>query len=269
MTRRAFALPLVVLLSLVVGVLAAAMLERLSAQRLIVQRQLALYHQHHLGRGVREVLSAWFNTLRGENINELFTRGTQALELTLEDGNSFKVYIADGQGALLASPAGLASGQNAADALGCLNALLSSGRARPEMLRTVGPLTVSIQSAPPEVLQAVLDYATDGSAPEDKIAVLVEARAERTLTDADLNTALAGLDEDAMQIAKRILTARPELLRLTVGLYGRDPFTRREQLVEKYNAFYLLSKDRAGAKDGSLNLEPLSNFLSWEEVPPE
>src|SRR5262249_23640476 len=60
--RPAFALPMVVLLTLVAAVTLTVILERQAADALTVRRQIGNYEAQHVARGLGEILETWVNS---------------------------------------------------------------------------------------------------------------------------------------------------------------------------------------------------------------
>ncbi len=260
--RRGFAMPIVILLALVVGIMTAVMLDRQSAQSLTVQRELHGYRDHHFSRGVREVVGQWTDTLSGQPIQNLVQPDGHILDIQAADGGLLSIYMFDGQGAALADPTGLTD-QDRTDALGVLQALSdgTGGNPDPASLRSVGPLKISVASAPQEVLEAMANYAMGGGRNGRRFAdSLVKARASQDLAQADVQTAESAADMTAeqRQILDRVLALKPDLWNMVIDVY---PAGAREPSV-RYGGRWASSSARGGPA-----LSTLGKFLSWEELP--
>ena len=100
--RRGYALVIVVLLTVVVGLTAAVGLQRQSSESLSVARQVAAYQQHHASRGMQEAIGVWLRAVNARTVGESLGEGGHALDISLADGSTLSVYLHDGQGTALA-----------------------------------------------------------------------------------------------------------------------------------------------------------------------
>lgn len=265
--RRGFAMPVVVLLSLIVGVMAAVLLERQSTQRLVVERQLRGYRDHHFQRGLREVVGAWTDQLIGQPLEKLIAEDGHALDLELPGGGLAAVYLFDGQGTVLTDPMGLTT-EEQQDALGIIEALaqISGEQADPAWFRPVGPLKICVATAPPEVLEAMAAYA-GAKSPRRFAQTLVETRQRQDLTEADLQTAqnLAEIGAADRQVMTRIATVRPELWAMIVDFYDPVQPASDGGPTARFGARFVLPVGGGGRS--ATTLQSLGRFLSWEELP--
>jgi hypothetical protein len=268
--RRGFALPIVLVLALVTGILAAVVLERQSYQRRAVTRQLTSYQDTHFERGVREVVSQWTDTLVGQPIEKLLDEDGHALDIERPDGSVVSIYLFDGQGTALSEPAGLVE-QETLDAAGVLERLREVvGRRRllesgSEFVRPVGPARVCAASAPREVLEAIASYAKGGKNGSRFADSVMESRRDEEVSEADLNTAFsaADLSVEERNIAKRLLVVSPELWNTVVDVYHP-----REGLMARYGGRFLLQSG-GNANWKNTTVVSLGKFLSWEALPIE
>lgn len=270
MSRRGFAMPIVIVLALVAGVLAAVVLERQAMQRRIVARQLHAYQDTHFERGVREVVSQWTDTLIGQSIRDLLEDDGHALDIERPDGSVVSIYLFDGQGTLVSDPIGR-SERESLDAQGALNELVKlvgARRLRREggmFLRPVGPVAVSAMTAPVEVLEAIAAYAREGRSGRRFAESLVAARRDGEVTEADLNTAFSAGDLSALQreTARRLLVLEPEVWSTVVDVWvprGRGG----GELVARYGGRFQMGGQ--GSPRGTMMVS-LGKFLSWEPLP--
>jgi hypothetical protein len=256
-------MPVVILLTLVVGIMAAVLMQRISTQDLTVRRELEAYRSKHFERGVREVVGEWTTSLIGQPLASMVDADGHALDLELPDGSVASVYMFDGQGSVLAEPQGLTEEQRH-DGAGIIRALhvLSGGTPDPSWFRPVGPLRVSAMGAPEEVLRAIGMYATRGRGGGGFAAALVEARrGSEELQQADLDAAMSAeeMDAEQKQVINRLIALKPEVWGVLVEVYGR-----RGELVARYAGRFTLPGD--GSR-GMGSLQTLGKFLSWEAVP--
>ncbi|MCX5688663.1 MAG: hypothetical protein NTV94_02525, partial [Planctomycetota bacterium] len=90
--RRGMALPVVLLLVLVSGIVISVMMERHVVQALTVQRELQQYAFHHTSKGVQEAIEAWLRqTNATRNMAEAIEADGHAFDLTLDGGSSVRV----------------------------------------------------------------------------------------------------------------------------------------------------------------------------------
>jgi type II secretory pathway component PulK len=267
--RRGFALAAVLLLSLVVAVVAAVMLQRESTNILLYHRQFGSYRTHHLGRGLREVVGQWAISLSGQPIEKMIAPDGRVLDLEMEDGTLVRVYLADGQGSALTDVSRLA-GDDRRDAEAILAALdeISRGRVDPAWVRTVGPARISAASAPEEVIEAVARVLTTTTAQAKTLArAILDAREDGDLNDEKLATAASRGTLNAEELARfnRLLAPKADLWLLRADVHPAGPrggtLARPEARYEGRIAF---GQAAFGAASG---LESLGAFLTWDEVP--
>ncbi len=266
--RAGFALPTVIILSMVVAVVSAVMLERASVQRLTVHRQVQSYRGHHLGRGLREVLGQWSISLSGQPIERMIAPDGRILDLYLSDGLRVGVYLEDGQGSVHSVPSQFA-GQERVDAQIVLDELMerTQGRPDPSWLRSVGPAKICAATAPAEVLEAVASGIMGNPAGSKGFArVILDARRRGTLTSADLASAASRANMTAEERARldRLLSAGPELWRLTAEVTRGEG--RQQEVVGRFRGYLSLGAQGFGASAFG-SLQSLGAFLSWEELP--
>jgi hypothetical protein len=265
MSGRGFVMPVVILLTLVVGFMSAVLLQRISTQDLSVRRELEAYRSKHFERGVREVVGEWTTSLIGQPLASMVDEEGHALDLQLPDGSVASVFIFDGQGAVLAEPQGLTDEQRH-DGAGIIRALhvISGGHPSPSWFRPVGPLRVSAMGAPEEVLRAIGMYATRGRGGSGFAAALVEARhGSEELQQADLDRATTAdeMTPEEKQVVNRLIALKPEVWGMVVEVYGA-----RGDLQARYAGRFTLPGD---ASKGMGSLQTLGKFLSWEALPLE
>jgi hypothetical protein len=265
MTRRAYAMVTVVLLSMVVGLVAAVLLERMSTQHLVVRRQLDKYRVHHFERGVREVVAAWISSLYQQPIKKMLEEDGHALDMELPDGSVAALYLFEGQGSLLATPDSLTAEQRE-DGAAAVRALWDIVGTDPpaDYFRPVGPLAVSVQIAPEPVLQAIGAACGDARAGAKLARSLMEKRASgQPIADQDLAASIdsAGFDDAGKERARRLLSAKTDLWNAVIDVYGpggRGP-------VVRYGGRFTMPGEFNSKTLGSM--QSLGPFLTWEEIP--
>lgn len=98
---RAFALPLVILLTLIVSLAVAVLMQRNGVAFLAARRQADGYINHHAGLGMREMVSRWLTTVRGR-LKESIEDDGFVFSLELPEGTRVDVFMDDAQGTALA-----------------------------------------------------------------------------------------------------------------------------------------------------------------------
>jgi hypothetical protein len=266
--QRGYAMVTVLLLAMVAGLVSAVLMDRISTQDLTVRRQIHNYRMHHFERGVREAVSAWIATLYQQPIQKMLGEDGHAFDLELPDGSVAAVYLSDGQGTILAKPEGLTPEQREVGAVMVRELwAITGGKPPEEWFRPVGPLAVSINSAPEELLRAAGRASGDARA-GDKLArlLLEQRRGKPELTEQDLTQAIteAGFDNAAKDRVMRLVTFRAELWNAVIDVY---PSHGRGGLVARFGGRFLMPGEFNNRSVGSL--QSLGSFLTWEEIPME
>lgn len=186
--NRAFALPLVLLLTLVVGMGLVVLLQRHATTHLATVRQARGYASAHQAAGLKEVINRWMPTVRGR-IHESLAEGGLAFRLDMtKAGNTIDIYFEDGQGTLLDN-ANQLSGRKR-EILEDMIDLIHSHAAELErfqepegtsVFRSVGPPEISLHSAPPIIIHALTlaVIGEPGKASAAATALLARVRRER------------------------------------------------------------------------------------------
>lgn len=261
--RRGFVMPMVLLLSMVVAIVAALLLERMATQDLVVRRQVHNYRMHHFERGVREVVGAWIASLNQQPLDKMLEEDGHALDLKLPDGSIAAVYLFEGQGSLLARPDGLTEVQRE-DGAAVVRELwrITGGEPAPEYFRPVGPLAVSAKSAPDEVLLAIgAAVAGEGGGARFAEALLDKRNSGVEVTEEDLTNAInEHLEGEGRDRVRRLITARPDLWVAVIDVYGPG-----QRLVSRFGGRFTLPGEYNSKTIGTL--QSMGPFLSWEELP--
>lgn len=267
--RRGFALLIAVLLAVVGGLMITLMLDRMGSQQRSTRRQLEEYSEHHLSRGVAEVLSSWIKSVQTEKIQEFLGENGHALDIRIDGGRTLRVHLEDGQGTVLTEHAGLQGPD-----LEAARAILSNLRslAAPSLLasmtRADGPVAVSLGSAPEVVVQSVVRAVVPEASADTIVRELAAARSRGALDAAALGQAcdkaqLYGQDRQRLQ---DVLTGEPTLWKARVEMMGRLGGVERTQA--RYEALVSIprssSQRQAGATDSGF--QPMGPFLRWRRV---
>jgi hypothetical protein len=267
-----FALPMVILLAMVVGVMAAVMLERQSAQRLAVARQVSSYRSHHLGRGVREIISAWLVSITGQPVENMLGPGGLVVTITTPDRQTIRVWMEDGQGSALTELAGL-SGDDLATARALRDYLegLDRGRIDPKWVRSVGPAAISAKSAPEDVVRGLAMVVAEMKVKATSFTRSIrDAREDGQITDAEIGMAAeqASFSPEQKTRMLRLLTAKPDLWLVRASVFSADRPTDPSHEVARYEGRVQLGGAGIAALGSGL-MQSLGSFLSWEERPVE
>ncbi len=264
--HRAFAMPMVLVLVVIVGIMSAVMLERQAAQRMIVQRQLGWYQEHHARLGLQEGIEAWLRSLP-TNLDLAATLPADGhfLDLELQDGTEAVVSFLERQDAVLTD---LAAVDNATvdAAAAVVDAVATAfGPAGPpdDGLRTVGPPSLSVHTASAELLE-IAASAVIGDAGTGKVfaRALVADRENNggRCTPSAIGTAAsqAGLEAEVRASVTRMFTVRPTLFYATVEL-RRSSY---EPPLARYGGYFVVAPIRGSNASATAR----SAFLTWERL---
>ncbi len=164
-TRRAFALPLILLIGLIAGASMSILLMRAGAAARASQAQIDGYRQHHTQAGLRVMSEVWAQFFKRVPERE----GPGAVlgyDVVLSDGPRMEVRFIDAQGSLRLEAADLpvdkaALLNDASKRVRATRAIGGAGGGQ-RLIRNRGPSRVSLNAAPTEVLE-VLAEAAGGS----------------------------------------------------------------------------------------------------------
>ncbi|MEQ8770156.1 MAG: hypothetical protein RIB60_06570 [Phycisphaerales bacterium] len=259
-SRRAYILVVVVMLTIVVGMMAAVGLNRQGAQSLEVTRQTRAYQQHHAARGIQEAIGVWLRTVSARNLADALGERGHALDITLDGGVTLEVYLHDGQGSALADLSGVVQAE--VDIAGATLANLQNlvGDERFSLYtREGGPAAVSINAAPEPVIRAVLlSTLTEAMTDEMTDAIMDMRSAGTRLTRNDLTEALTAVGATGVErtAVTRMITEQPEVWWVTV--IGRHTI---RGVTARYGGLVVLrSASRGGTSAGT------SSFVSWQDL---
>lgn len=265
-SRRAFALPLVLLLVLVCSVMLTVMLQRHSTSLLTTQRELDGYAFGHASRGMSDALDAWLKFLQRKTIAEALDEEGNAFSLSVEGGQELQFRLRDGQGLALATLSGLGN-DNVRLGREILRRLHEELREDAvNFVRDEGPLAVSVNTAPPEVLRAVLGAITEDDSGDGLVADILSRREADGLIDPDsLQTLISGseLTEEFKAKAKALLTANPALWRV----YAEVRWPGSQRPTAQYRAWAIVSRGATLAQgDRNASLQRSVAIFGWERV---
>jgi type II secretory pathway pseudopilin PulG len=214
--RGGFALPLVVLLTVIAGILLAAMLDRFGTQQTFAQRQLEQYRDHHIARGLQEAMQAWVNSIDTQTQSLKASLGERGKAFDLElDGQRVTVYLEDGQGTALAEFAGLTTDEMRV-AAEVLDQLQKQDRQEArQLIRREGPLAVSVKAADERVLMAVARACCDSSRASRVVTEVLRVRDDEEFTIATMAEAFtkAAVEGEERVKLMQMLVTEPTLYR--------------------------------------------------------
>jgi len=271
MNRRAFALPMVIMLVMLATLLIAVMLQRSSAQAYTVRRQRDAYLEHHASRGFQEVLNFWIPSMGRFPLLDVLEEDGHAFDLTLADRSVVSVYITDAQGTLTSSLIGMNEQQEYL-VLKPLHWLDTMYPNRMDLVRPAGPVSVSARTAPKEVLDAIEGALLDGEPTGTLAAAILAAREDGDLTEAELTSAGSDAGFTGGQPAgdfRQLLTTQPTMFRAIVEL--RQPrYGGGMELAARYSGLMQLPNTSQGSpRNAQATLISNSLFLSWGPMPIE
>ena len=263
--RRGYAMVMALLTTVSTTAMIAIMIERQITQRLAAARQIEAYQRHHSAKGFQEIIDSWLRSLGGQSLSSMIADGDVVLTLDLGSGTIASVSFADAQGAVLASPAGL-SGQDFTDARAMRSYLPRSVRdpSLPPLTREVGPLAVSMRSAPPEVLEAAFSAVAGTSGAREFAQRLLTIRAEGPIQQSDvakIGIAL-GLPGEVRSRLNDVLVPEPSLWFVTVEIRSGPG----DSLVAREGGHIVVAR-RTGRSRGQAIWDKSSSFLTWRKLP--
>lgn len=216
--RAGFVLPVVMLLVIVAGAVISLILARLGDMRRAVERQTETYRFHHTTAGLQEMLAFW-TTLYQRSPAWDRNDAVMGFDLVLDDGARMEVRLEDAQGMLklnnTAADPGVAATLNTAASL-----LQARGRAE-ESFRWRGPSRLSLQSAPPDVLEALVAAVSKDSDPASFSSAVMSRRSQGRLRAADIRelSTTARIDDVSRHRLEASLTTDPQVWRVTATAY--------------------------------------------------
>jgi hypothetical protein len=262
---RAFALPVALLLVVISAIMLTVMLERQGSHAFTVQKELEIYTFHHLTRGIGEGVEAWIRSNGSNELSGALEPDGHAFDLEVEGGQVVRIYFQEAQGTVLTDFAGL-SGQSLELAAGAVDQLRrNEGEQARTLLRREGPVAVSVLTATPEVLRAVIQSVTDEIRATALTREILRGREEGTLDATALTQAYEKAEvkpEDRPKLSG-LLTAQPVLWKVIAeadapaGVYPPRPMIRYGGLAVVHAGH---------GRDRSSPLQRNSSIVSWENL---
>lgn len=259
-------MPMAVMVVLVLTTLLSVMLERHVAQLLASRRQLDAYAFGQTTRGISEALEAWIDNNGNNPIAAALDADGLAFSLSTDDGQVVRMYLSDGQGLALSELSGL-SGDTLKLGYEVIDRLVKTQHSKArQLVRRDGPLAVSVNSAPKEVLQAVIEAADIEGVSGDLLSTLLDLRAAQgPLTPEDLTQAIqAAVPEGASRSQlSAMLTANPALWRVRVFTEAGGP----GRVMSGYRAYALITRTAApGVGDRASAIDRHTAIFGWEPI---
>lgn len=258
---KAFALPMVIMLTAVAGIMIGVLLDRQSAQALSVKRQVDEYREHHFGRGAKEIIDYWLRTRGNKPVRELLDPSGKALDVTLADGTVISLRLFDAQGTLNADRATLAAAGMPGPRRAYDELAATAGQRLPLLTRKLGPVEVSLATAPPEVIAAIVNANVSPEKQSDLAAALMELRGRTSIAAEDLSEALngIGLENSERDAISRLVAADPTFFRAI--LEARSPDGRT---TARYGGYAVIGNmvQRGKADAGARR----TSILAWTKL---
>ncbi len=260
---RGFAMPIVLILVVVVGLMTTVMLERQSTQRLITFRQLNWYQEHHARLGLQEGIEAWLKSLPSNtNLQSILPPDGHFLDLKLRGGTTASISLHERQNAVLTDMSGVDGAM-----LGAIASIAAAvedvyGTAGPpDGLRTIGPPQFSAHTTSPELIELAVEAVTGDS-------TIAKGFARSLVADRESNGGIASAGAVGMAIADS--GADPELRSQLARLFTVRP-TLYFAIVElrsstvgppdaRYGGYFSVANNR------DLGSTERSAFLTWENL---
>lgn len=233
--RSAFALPLVLMVSLALAVLITVLLERFAGQTRSVAAITRSYEAHHVGKGIHQLFEAWLRTTNsnklanklGENGLALTARLSEGLTSNASGAETLRLFLDDAQGSILTEVGSLP-----AEDVQLAEAIIAAARdiegnapgpVAPEVAvsrRNLGPLAVSIKSASPATLRAAVVGACGTSKADQLVAELFRLRDENTISTTNISEVAnkAELNGDERARFLKAVSAEPSLWNVTAEI---------------------------------------------------
>ena len=231
----AFALPIVLMVSLALAVLITVLLERFAGQTRSVAAITRSYEAHHVGKGIHQLFEAWLRlsssgrlaSKLGENGLALTAQLSEGLTSNANGPETLRLYLDDAQGSILTEVGSLP-----AEDVALADAIIAAARdiegadpraVAPEAAvarRTLGPLAVSIKTASPPTLRAAVVGACGLSKADQLVAELFRLRDENNMNATAISEVAnkAELNGDERARFLKAVTAEPNLWNVTAEI---------------------------------------------------
>lgn len=214
-SRRAYALPLVMLLLLTATLSISVALQRQAAQQRLISRMVGEYRRHHDMFGVQSIVLLWLGPKSASELTAMAADPAVDYDFAIPSGSRVQVFVEDGQGAALRDLGAVPEAQRGFYA-GVLSRLPLDN---PEASRGGGPHPISVNAAPWNVLAALVPE--DGDRLADRI---VRARESGPIDRAEFSRELrfVGVSDEVLRSLIQIVVFDPELWRLRIVAHDAD-----------------------------------------------
>jgi len=263
--RPAFAMLMALLVVVVTTIGVMALVQRQMTQTLSAQRLIDQYQLHHGVRGLEEVLSSWLLTLSQLNVQQVLEADPEAMSIVLGDGTVVSIILTDGQGLARRNSLGLTSGMiAAAQAISEELEIQVNDRSRfLELTREKGPVGVSQNTAPIEVLRAVAAVVLPEGDYQALAARWDAARQTERLTVAKARELAldAGARDNRAGMLNSLFVDIPAVWRMDISVREGQSPNSRGQVVALYTGLVQLVQT-ASVQSGS-------RILDFRPIDPE
>ncbi|MEM7623777.1 MAG: hypothetical protein AAF235_11320 [Planctomycetota bacterium] len=281
MTRRAFVMPVVMLLALIIGLLSSIVLARAGQRSAVVRDQLESYRSSHRDRGVKELAAAW---LMYSSTQDLFAmtgstgtsasidQGGDAFTVNIGRDTTVTVRIEPAQSTARINPIGLnvSDGRAARETERILRERFGEAGLQTRT-RDAGPVAIDILRATDDVAEAFAEAALIGIEPITPetagrfVSELRQLEANSGFDAADVRSAAdaVGLGDNAGDRLAMLLTADPTLWRVTATWDERNPTQPSRDRRDVYVGLINLDDDAQTAFGAQ---HPRELFLEWGMV---
>ncbi len=260
-------MPMIILLMVVVGLSISLSLRRLSAQQLLVARQVSAYYEHHSGRGLQEAIGAWLRQQNGRELDEVLEPNTgKAMDITLSDGSIVSIYLFDAQGTMLSDLSSVGANQVEEVALSLKILADSVNNAEyMQLTRPFGPSGVSVHTAPEPVMRAIGETIAEGKGirfAED--IKLIRDSGERITRQMLVESATrAGVNSEQRAAILRMFSTDVQIWGVVVEVRGGRGISKG-RLLARYGGVTRI-RSNTGRRATSNAME-IGAFYTWKDL---
>ena len=260
-------MPMVILLMVVVGLSMSLAMRRITAQQLVVNRQINAYYEHHSGRGLQEAIGAWLRQQNGRNLNEVLEPNTgKAMDITLDDGSIVSIFLFDAQGTMLSDLSSV--GSNQIQEVGTALKNLAESVSPDEYLRLTrpfGPSAVSIHTAPQSVILANAQAIAGnlGVRLADDLMLQRDSGEEITRQSLIETATRAGVNSEQRAAVLRMFATDVQIWGVVVEVRGGRGLSKG-RLLARYGGVTRI-RSNSGRRSSSNSME-IGAFYTWKDL---
>jgi hypothetical protein len=261
--RAAFALPIVLVVILIGGSMLVVALDRQSVQSRSAMRVEQGYDEFHTSRGLLQIIETWLRSGGNRPLLDRLDEQGMAFSLNVRGQPPVRVYMEDAQGSVLTDVLYL-TGNSGRDAQRLLLSMREAAAGDPDptrFFRAAGPTQVSVHTAPPEVLRALVTSTVGAGYADAFIDSLLKSRQQQRLRSTDIVAALNAATVPAGRTRNRLnrlMTVNPQLWKVEVEIGDPGNVTARYRGVLQNRP-----PDRTGA---SGPFQRRLSVISWEKI---